>query len=160
MKLIKSIFGVKDGYSPVAGEFSAFVQKSIPIIGTKGKTLEDSELVALLMEEGIPEHEAVDIVLFTPTAFTRKLFREIAWPKYYIDYYSDDKQTKRWYKDNPRYLIIAKETDRFYSADFDRELFFNVAGRSSELHVINEALRDGTKIESLIMEPTRIIRYS
>jgi hypothetical protein len=134
------------------------VRKSIPIIGTTGKTMLDSELMQLLVSEGVPEQEAIEIVLFLPTAFTRILIPNVNWQNYYVDYYGEHKQIERLYQENPRYLVFESETHRFFNSQPDSELLLNVAGRSAEFKAVNKLLLDGGKIEDIKVTPSYIIR--
>jgi hypothetical protein len=158
MRFLKSIFGVKDKLPPIQGDLSTFVRKSIPIIGTTGKTMHDPELIQLLVSEGVPEQEAIEIVLFLPVAFARILVPEIRWQNYYVECYGDNKKIERLYQENPRYLIFESETHRFFNSRPDSELLLNVAGRSAELKAVNKLLLDGSKIEDIEMSPCYIVR--
>jgi hypothetical protein len=158
MRFLKSIFGIKDKHPQIQGDLSAFVRKSIPIIGTTGKTMHDPELIQLLVSEGVSEQEAIEIVLFLPVAFTRILFPSIKWKDYYVDYYGDNNQIKRLYRENPRYLIFESETHYFFNSKPNSELLLSVAGRSAELKAVNKLLLDGGKIEDITVTPSYVIR--
>jgi hypothetical protein len=158
MKFIKSLFRTRDKHPPIEGDLCALVRKSIPIIGTTGKTMHDSELIQLLTSEGVPEQEAIEIVLFLPVAFTRALIPNVQWKDYYIDYYAKNKQRERLYRENPRYLIFESETHHFFNSGPDSELVLNVAGRSAELKAVNKLLLDGSKIEDIVVTASYVIR--
>jgi hypothetical protein len=158
MKFLQSIFGKKHKHPPIQGDLSAFVIKSIPIIGIAGKTMEDHELIQLLASEDVPEQEAIEIVLFFPVAVARKLMPEIKWKDYYIDYYGDNKQIEQLYRENPRYVIFESEVHRFLNSKPGSELILNIAGRSAEFKAVNKLLLDGSKIEDITVTASYVVR--
>lgn len=158
MKFIKSLFRTRDKHPTIEGDLGALVRKSIPIIGTTGKTMDDHELIQLLTSEGVPEQEAVDIVLFLPVAFTRALIPNVQWKDYYIDYYGDNKQIERLYRENPRYVIFESEAHRFLNSKPGSELILNIAGRSAEFKAVNKLLLDGSKIKDITVTASYVVR--
>lgn len=158
-KFIKSIFE-NDRQLPINSNFHSFVRKSIPIIGSEGRSMDDPELIKLLSRHEIPEEDAIEIVLFVPTAFTRRIITEVSWPNYYLDYYSERKQIKKRYRDNPRYLIIEAETVVFLNSKPGGEIIINIAGRSAEFKAINQLLQNGSKIEDIQVSPCFIVRHN
>jgi len=140
-------------------EFDSYVKKGITLIGTKGKGLDDDNLIKLLVSNEIPELEAIEIILFLPVAFCRKLVPEINWHHDYIDFYSKDKQITRLYNDNPRYLIIQSETENYWSQNPGSDTILNIAGRSAEFKAINNLLNDGGKLENIVVSQTFVVRY-
>src|SRR5918993_4892405 len=147
MNFIKKIFKSKLDQTPeLDKEFNSYVKKSITLIGTKGQELEDDKLVELLVCNGIPEFDAIEIMLFLPVAFCRKLLPEVKWHPDYVDYYAENRQITRFYKDNPRYLIIQSETEKYWTLGPDKDIMLRVAGRSAEFKSINQLLVDGGQL--------------
>ncbi len=140
-------------------EFDSYVKKSITLIGTEGKGLENDKLVELLVNSGIPELEAIEIMLFLPVAFCRKLLPQINWHPDYVDFYAEDKQIKRLYNDNPRYIIIQSLTEKYCNERPDKNIIMNVAGRSAEFKSINRLLLNGGQVKDIDVSQTFVIRY-
>ncbi|MEL0645359.1 hypothetical protein V6251_13280 [Olleya sp. Ti.3.14] len=121
-------------------EFHSDVKKSINLIGNSTKSLENNELLNLLTQNGIEENNAVEIIIFLPIAFVRKMLPNINWRKNYIEQYSDRKQITKNFSDNEQYGIIEKETESYYNRNPKSETILNIAGRSAEFRAINELL--------------------
>lgn len=159
MNFLRKIFKSKSDQRPAVNkEFSSYVQKSIMLTGTKGKELEDNKLVELLVSNGIPELEAIEIMLFLPVAFCRKLLPQINWPPDYVDFYSKNRQITRLYKDNPRYLIIQSEAENYWTLNADKDIVLNVAGRSAEFKSINQLLLGGSQLKDIDVTQTYVVR--
>ena len=164
MGFLKSIFGKNkpseevSGTSPVPKNFNQLTKKAIELIGRDSLEMENDQLVDYLVSNGIPEHEAIELYLFLPTAFTRKLLPDVKWIPYYVDYYSETNKIKRNYQDNLRYKIIEQETNLYWNNKPNNEYILNIAGRSSEFHAINKLLNDGGKLENARLVEATIVR--
>jgi hypothetical protein len=160
MDFIRKIFkGRTKNSGQVDGKFSSWVNKAIVLTGTKGKDLDNDKLIELLVSNGIPEAEAIEITLFLPIAFCRKLLPQIKWHSHYVDFYSKSRQVTRFYKDNPRYVIIQTETEDYWASIPDQGIVLNIAGRSADFRAINELLLGGSKVENIKVSENFILRY-
>ncbi|MFZ6013045.1 MAG: hypothetical protein ACOYXT_22070 [Bacteroidota bacterium] len=140
-------------------DFKNWVVKSISLIGTIGKTMENEELVNFLVKEGIPEREAVEIVIFLPIAFCRRFLPQVKWLEEYIERYPDEREEKKLYNENIRYLIIKKETEAYWNSRPEKDIVINVAGRSAEFRMINDLLMaNGGNLADVILHPTILLR--
>lgn len=162
----KSMFGnfnnnsKKDDTNDVIEEqFREWVIHSIDLIGKLGEGMENDELHEILMENGIPDTDTSEILIFLPTAFCRKLLPEINWLPNYIDYYSEEKQIKRKYSENKRYVVIEQETENYWNSNPSSEVVGNIAGRSAEFNAINKMLHDGGELENARVTESYVIRY-
>lgn len=139
-------------------DFKYWVRKSIVLIGTIGKFMDDNELIALLEKDEIPEKEAVEIVTFIPIAFCRKLFPQVNWLPEYVEYLSDKNQVRRFFQENQRYLIINQETERYWANSPDEAMVMNIAGRSAEFKAVNTLLSRGSQLTNIEIGPCIILR--
>ena len=143
----------------ISSKFREWVIKSINLIGVQGREMENDELYEFLIKNGIPEIDAGEIIIFLPPAFCRKLLPEIKWQPNYIDYYSNEKQVKRKYSENKRYVIIEQETENYWNAFPSNEVVLNIAGRAAEFKAINQMLNNGGKLEDVELAESYVIRY-
>ena len=159
MNFIRKIFKSKsDQLPPVDKGFSSYVQKSITLTGTKGKVLENDKLVELLVSNGIPEVEAIEIMLFLPIAFCKKLLPQINGHPDYVDCDAKNGNVTRLYTDNPRYLIIQSETENYWTQNPDKDIVINVAGRSAEFKSINQLLLGGGQLKDISITQAHVVR--
>ena len=73
--------------------------------------------------------------------------------------YSERKQIKRLYKDNPRFIVMQTETEDYWSAIPDNEIILNIAGRSADFKAINDLLLGGGRLENIEVSENFIVRY-
>jgi hypothetical protein len=141
-------------------EFHSDVKKSINLIGNSTNSIENDELLNLLTQNGIEENNAVEIIIFLPIAFVRKMLPNINWKKNYIEQYSDRKQITKNFSDNEQYGIIEKETESYCNRNPKSETILNIAGRSAEFRSINELLLkdDKTNISDIKLTENIILR--
>lgn len=143
-------------------ESSAFrenVKKSIFLIGVDGVEMGHEEMYEYLLEKGIPEFDAGEIVIFLPTAFCRRFLPDLNWPTTYFDFYSDkEKKIKRKYKQNPFYLIIEEETEKYWKNRPTKRTVLNIAGRSAEFRAINQLLNKGGKLKDVQLTASVVTR--
>lgn len=141
---------------PLPQEFKSFVIKSIEIIGSGAKTMDD--VFEEMISKGIPETEANELMIFIPIVFIRKLLPEVSWCAEYYDCYSEKDKVKRLYDENLRYQIIKAQTDNFWNTQFNNEYVENIVLWSSEYDAINQLLNDGGSLEDAKVTETLIMR--
>ncbi len=142
----------------ISTEFRNWVKSSIKLIGIEGGDMENEELHNYLIQNGIPEFDAGELIIFLPTAFCRKLLPDIKWLPEYVDYYSKKKQIKKKYNENNRYLIIEEETEKYWNNNPSKKIVLNIAGRSAEFNAINKMLNNGGKLEDVKLTESYVIR--
>ena len=147
----------KEIQNTVPKNFNLWVRKSIGLLGSLGKVMENESASEFLVGHGIPENEAIEIVLFVPIAFCRKLLPQVKWPQAYIEF-KNDIQSKRFYSENPRYLIIENEANLYWNDKPKKEVILNVAGRSAEFKAINDLLLKGGRLEDIQMNKVVVSR--
>lgn len=144
----------------IVSEFRSDVKKSINLIGHLTKSLENNELLILLTQNGIEENNAIEIVIFLPIAFVRKMLPNINWRKNYIEQYSEHKRIPKNFADNDLYQIMERETENYYNNNPNSETILNIAGRSAEFQAINKVLLkdDKANISDIKLTETIILR--
>jgi hypothetical protein len=132
---------------------------AIEIIGNADSEVENNELCHQLIFNDIPWEEAFELVIFLPIAFCRAMLPGIKWPTEYVDFFSKEKKVVKKYRDNMRYQIMEEETRQYLKNQVSSEFIINIAGRSSDFHVINDLLNQGGDLEDVILTETYIIRH-
>lgn len=150
----------KENINEISPQFHNWVKTSINLIGSKeGWEMGDGELHRCLIQNGILENDAWEIIIFLPIAFCRKMFPEINWlPEYEETSYSKTKKIKRRYKENRRYVIIEEESNIYWNENPEKEVLLNIVKRSAEFNAISKLLKDGGTIDDIMLTRTCIIR--
>lgn len=122
---------------------------------------EDYEIEALLVEDGITEKMAYQLVAFVPLAFTRVLLRDTG--VRFSDEYSlinsvSRKAQGRFLSLEPVFVAALKFANDWIQNSRDKNIFLTIASRNAEFKAINEALHAGAKPENLIMYTSIIDR--
>lgn len=141
-------------------EFLRYTQQAIRLITESHGQLEDGQLLSLFEANGIPPKEAVELLLFLPQAFCRRLLSEVKWPDYYLEYISENKSVKYFYADNERYSIILAALQAYIADGFMQSDYYKIAGRSASFHALNQLMLDnpGHKLAEALVTPETIIR--
>jgi hypothetical protein len=160
MNFLNSIFGKPKEHPPLDHiKFRGWVRESIHVIGLASQDAEHKEIRQLLVENGIPEYEAGEILIFLPTAFCRELLPELKWPDQYIDYYSENESIARRYKDNERYVIIEQEILNYWGGNPSSKMTMNIVRRSADFIAINKLLKEGGTFIDIELTESYILRY-
>lgn len=104
------------------------------------------EILQLITDSGLEQPLAIQLLLFVPLAYGRVMLsdKDILFPSTYLCL---GKPAKR------RLDALPLWAEALEYAKQDREPFFPIAGRSSEVRAVNDAMRDGEKLEDLIFTP-------
>lgn len=164
MKYWRRIFGERQ---PSSGKdsklepekFRQWVKKGIELIGQRDVDKELEELQQDLIDKGIPEYDAGEILIFLPSIFCKRLFPNLGWLTNYIECYSNEEQISMEYSDNWRYVIMEDEVDKYWRGSPDNQIINNISIMSSEFGAINKMLKDGGKIEDVKITESYVIRY-
>src|SRR4051812_41499165 len=95
-------------------KFNLWVKESISLLGSLGKLMDNESAVAFLVSHNIPEQEAIEIVLFLPVVFCRKLLPQVKFRPEYIEY-KNHGQIEMLFLENKRYLIIENEANSYWN---------------------------------------------
>ena len=134
--------------TPIPNDFGLWVKKSIGVLGSLGKIMDDRAAAELLISHGVSEREAMNIVTFVPIAFVRKLLPQIKWPISYIEA-RGERRVEKLFSNNRRYSIVEKETNAYWTENPKKEIVLNVAGRSAEFQAINNLVLQGGRLEDI-----------
>lgn len=145
-------------FPEIPGNFRQLTKKAIELIGRDSKNMGNEELFDYLVSKGIPDFEAGELIVFLPTAFTRKMLPDLKWLPNYYDVHTDKRNIKRKYNKNVRYQIMEKETEEYWNSFPNNEYILNIAGRSAEFHAINKLLNNGGKLENVRLTASYVIR--
>ena len=107
--------------------FEADVIKSIEIIGNAAKSLDNEDLLSLLIKKGIKRENAFEIIIFLPVAFIRRWLNNIDWPLTYIDYYSENNKITKRYSENHQYVVIENEVEKYWNNNPKKDFIINIA---------------------------------
>ena len=66
----------------------------------------------------------------------------VNWPIYYIEFVSEQKQTKVLYTDNLRFVAIQQAMLTYLAGPFKQADFLKIASRSAAFKAINDLLTD------------------
>jgi translation initiation factor RLI1 len=161
MKFLRS-FWTKNSKSvslqeTLPANFSEQVQKAIKLLGEEGR-LENEDVLTLFTSNGIGKTAAVELLLFLPVAFVRRLLPDLKWHKTYIEYVSDKTQIERTYEETASFQTISEITEHYFQNSPQQDVVLKIAGRSAEFNAINELLKDGGKLEDVEISKTVFIR--
>ena len=138
-------------------KFNSEVIKAIELIGNSEKSLENDELLKLLIQKGINENSAIEIVIFLPIAFVRKMLPNLNWHQNYIEQGFDKKQKTKSFAQNEMYKIIEIETENYYNENPKSDVIIKIAGRSAEFQAINKLLLKDDKADMAEIKFTETI---
>ena len=113
---------------------------------------DDVEIVKILADSGFNDVEACELAFFVPLALGRALLDGFG-PKFSDEFvYVDEKgrPVSRGTLDDEPVFVATMQAARLNS---DKEVIKVVGPRSSEVHAINAALKDGSKPEDLVLNP-------
>jgi len=138
--------------------FRQLVRQSIPLLGTLAKVMDDESAADYLAAHGIPQEEALEIVIFLPIAFCRKLLPQMNWSSLYTEIDQLGNKREILFDENMRYRILKEEVEIYCSSSPQKEIILGVSGRSAEFHAINTLLLRGGKLEEIKIHQPIITR--
>lgn len=135
------------------------VKLAIELLAQNKNPLEDKQAVQFLIENGILENEAVEIIAFLPITFIRSWLTKVNWKDNYTEYNGKEYVSKK-YNETNSYNQILEITKNYFNGNPDKETVMKIAGRSAEFNVINKLLLENptAKIEDINLSETIIIR--
>lgn len=135
------------------------VKLAIELLARNKNPLEDKQAVQYLIENGILENEAVEIIAFLPITFIRSWLTKVNWKDNYTEYNGKEYVSKK-YNETNSYNQILEITKDYFNGNPDKETVMKIAGRSAEFNVINKLLLENptAKIEDINLSETIIIR--
>ncbi len=138
-------------------EISEAVKIAAPLFHTQ-KSLEDEDLVNILMEVGFPLLLARRIVVFMPLAFGRIMLKELnVNVRDEYEYFQKkgvftDKK-RRKLVDEPVYRESLKLAAKMAGKETTGQTFLAIAFRSAEVNAVNQLELQGSKPENIVLTP-------
>lgn len=139
-------------------EFPLYTDKAILLITNSNGQLEDVQVLDLFVTNSIPHKEAIELLLFLPTAFCRHMLSQLDWLVYYIEQTATDKNREVTYASNARYIAIQDALSRYLAGNFTQKDYLKVAARDASFKSLNQLLANGGRLEDAIISPEIIIR--
>lgn len=160
MAFCKNLFSQKHLQPELTPKFSRHVETAIHLFDSLDNNLTDEALFQILLDNGIDESDAVEILLFLPIAFTRRCFPMVKWSDTYSEYQHNQKQAKRKFSKTKSHLIIDNITKAYFTGKTDRDLILKIATRSADFDALNQAFNDNpnTDLRTLKVAYTMIMR--
>ena len=139
-------------------EFPSYAKKAVQLLAASHGQLEDTQVVDLFIANSIPHEEAIELLLFLPTAFCRHMMPQINWPLYYIEQDITGTLTEVYYIENSRYTAIKITLMHYLAGDFTQQDYLKIAGRNASFKALNKLMLNGGLLENASISPEVIIR--
>ena len=155
MQFLKGFFQSARKQNPESdAEFASLIERAVKVLP---RDAEDYEIEELLVEDGITENMAYQLVAFVPIAFTRVLLCDSG--VQFMDEYglinpTSGKTQGRFLSLEPVFVAASKFANNWLQNKRDRAVLLTIASRSGEFKAINEALNARGKLEGLITYST------
>lgn len=138
-------------------DFPLFVKKSISILGQLNPASDNEIALNLLVDNGINEKEAIEIIIFLPICFCRQFLKDINWPDSYI-LINNKSQTEIKYSNTESFCLIERETKQYFKNKPSHDVILNIVSRSSEFDAINKLLNNGGNFKDIVLTKTAIMK--
>jgi hypothetical protein len=138
---LKSLFSKETtaADTPLSVDFEEQVEKAILLIDKEKGILQDKEFVNLLVRSGIGHKAAVEILIFLPIAFTRRLLSTVEWPDTYMEEVGKNQRIKK-FDETESFKKIWKVTIDYFDTSPSNDTILKIAGRSAEFDAVNQLL--------------------
>lgn len=162
-KTFKALLSIskKPASQKLSGDFDQQVKKAMHLVENNNDTNidDDKDFLNYLIQNGISEPDATEILFFLPIAFIRQLLPMIKWPDTYGELKRSNKSVIKKYSETKSYQIIHEITVDYFNNP-NKDTVFKLAGRSAEFNLINHALlaNPDLKVEDLKLSETILIR--
>ena len=116
---------------------------------------DDSDVGAALLQSGVSERRAFELILWVPFAFGRTLLRGpgLVLPDHFSIINSEGTRVGRGaFRDQPVYVAALNLPDELRRTGYSAEDFMAIAGRSAEVKAVNSALYAGSQLADLELE--------
>ena len=135
------------------------IDLAIRLLAQNENSFEDKEAIQFLVENGISNYEAIEIITFLPIAFVRRWLNKLNWKETYIEN-QNGKFTEKKFNETESYTVILKIVESYFERNPTKETVMKIAGRSAELQVMNKLLIENpeSKIEDIKLSETIIMR--
>lgn len=157
---IMKLFKKKERVLKVSSDFKKNTQKAINLLLNSDNYLTDEMILDLFQKNGINKIDSIEILLFLPVAFMRKLYDHLKWHDTYMELDDENNQVEKRYADHLPYRIIWQETEEYFRNLPVSKDILKIAGRSAEFNGLNSILLQNPemKAEDIILSNIFIVR--
>lgn len=126
------------------------ILKAIKIL-MQNSDIEDKLMLSIFEGQGIPNRVANYLLLFVPLAFSRIVCKDfnINFTNEYIEHYRNGKAQEGILTENQIFLQVYKLSEKFIKSGLDSAAILDIASRSHEFKLVNDALRKGSETNTL-----------
>lgn len=112
---------------------------------------DDKPMLSILEDHGIPNKSANYLVLYIPLAFSRIVCKDLAvnFTNEYVEHYQDGKTETGSLSNNEMFLQVQKCSEQIISEGIGSDSILNIAGRSHEFKLVNDALNKGIELSKV-----------
>ncbi|HEV7229841.1 MAG TPA: hypothetical protein VGO45_00850 [Bacteroidia bacterium] len=139
-------------------KFAADAQHALKLMAKVHATATEEDLLELFISEGIEEKHAIEIIVFLPIAFCRRMITTVSWKDEYIEIPQNGAPLKKKFRDNEYYRIIYVMVDKYFSESPKRDVVLGISEMSAEFVAFNDFVRDGGILENMQPGIPRIVR--
>lgn len=154
------IFKKKEQEIKVSSNFRGNVRKAISIILLAPESATDKDILELFEQKGIARADSIELLIFLPIAFLRKLFDVLKWHESYFELDHQNNQVEKKFTDSVSFQIVWQETEKYFQHLPISKEVMKIAARSAEFNVINDLLLQNpeTKAEDIVLSKLFIVR--
>ena len=154
------LFNKRDKKSEHLSGFKKNIQKAIKLLLNSNNSPTDEMVLDLFQKNGINQVDSVEILLFLPIAFCRRLFNHLNWQATYIEQQGENNQIEKKFIDSESFQIIWQETEKYFQNLPVSANIIRIAGRSAEFNALNDLLlrNPEAKAEDIVLSKIHIVR--
>ncbi len=119
---------------------------------------DDGIVLDYLIESEIPDKIAHDIIVFTPTAFNRYVFKDsgIKFSDSYITRIEKGEKSLS-FNDNEIFILSQEYFLKYLNEKISKVDLIKIIGRCSEFDIITQAIENGSNLSDLSIQPMLLI---
>ena len=154
------LFKKKDERFQISSAFRENIQKAINLLLNSNNSPTDEMVLDLFQKNGMNQVDSIEILLFLPIAFCRRLFDHFKWHDTYIEQNGENNYVEKKFADSVSFQIIWQETEKYFQNLPVSKEILKIVGRSAEFNVLNDLLLQNpdTKAEDIILSKIHILR--
>jgi UDP-N-acetylmuramoylalanine-D-glutamate ligase len=154
------LFKRKEKQLDVSCKFRQNVQKAITLLLKSNNSPTDEMVLELFQKNGISKADSVEILIFLPIAFLRRLYDHLNWHDSYFEFDDKNNRVEKKFADSESFQIIEDVTDKYFQNLPVSPNITNIAWRSAEFNALNDILlkNPGMKAEDVLLSKTFIVR--
>ena len=120
--------------------------------------LGNNELLGKLVNDGMNENIATEILLFFPTALGRVFLsnQKINFPDEYLLYNGEILVERKNLSNNPIFVELMEYSKKVLKYKLSKNDLINLLVRGAEFNAINKALNNGSDLSNLKILPSKI----